>query len=275
LSISLSTVLEVLYSQGFAAVIGKLHGAADLGLFNRASTTQALPGLIVSDVISRVALPLFSARKGDAEGLTRGFRMSLRLATLITFPMAAGLALLADLVLLCLFGEKWVPAAPILTILAFAGCLMPFHVLNLQVLLASGDSRQFLVIEVKKKVLGVAVVLVGSLFGVIGLAYAMVVGGVLSLLINSAPAKRLTGHGLSAQFYDARQAIAATLIMTCVVFAARTAIHLGPWLELPLLVGIGVASYLGIGFGLRLASFHEALGTARMLVHRDRPVEAG
>ena len=272
LSISLSTMLEVLYSQGFAAVVGKLHGVHDLGLFNRASTTQALPSLIVSDIISRVALPLFSARTGDPDALKRGFRLSLRLATLITFPMAAGLAILSDLVLFCLFGEKWVPAARILTVLAFAGSLLPFHILNLQVLLASGQSKQFLIIEVKKKVVGIAVVLAGSLYGVMGLAYALVVGGVVSLLLNSAPAKRLTDHGLLAQLYDAREAMAATVFMGVVVYGTRAAISLSPWVELPVLVAIGVASYMAFGFGLRLASFSEALETARMLV-RPKPPE--
>jgi O-antigen/teichoic acid export membrane protein len=268
LSISLSTVLEVVYTQGFAAIVGKLHGAHDLGLFNRASTTQALPGVIISEIISRVALPLFSARNSEAEALKRGFRMSLRLATLITFPAAAGLAILSDLVLLCLFGEQWVPAAKILTILAFAGCLMPFHVLNLQLLLAAGQSKQFLIIEIQKKTMGVAVVLVGSLFGVVGLAYAMVVGGVLSLLLNSAPAKRLVGHGLAAQIYDSKGAVAATAAMSLVVYSARGALTLSPWAELPLLVTLGAASYLAFGFGLRLASFTEALKTARLLVKK-------
>lgn len=271
LGISASTTLEVLYSQGFALVIGKLHGASDLGLFNRAASTQALPGNIFLGIMSRVALPLFSARKDDRDALRRGLRMSLGLAMLFSLPVIAGLALLSDLILLCLFGSQWVPAARILTILSLAGALLPLHVLNLQLLLALGRSNEFLKIEIKKKVLGIGFVLVGSFYGIEGLAYAMAFVSVPTLLLNAAPTKRLLGYGAAAQLYDSRGVIAATVFMGLVVLGAKSMTSFDPLMELLLLVAIGAVSYLSFGFGLRLSTFNEAIETVRPLLSRPPP----
>lgn len=266
LGISLSSTLEVLYSQGFALLVGKLHGAYDLGLFNRAMSTQALPGTIFSAIISRVSLPLFSARKDEPEALQRGLRMALSLAMFLSLPVVAGLAILSDLILLCLFGEQWVPAARILTILALAGALLPFHVLNLQLLLALGRAGEFLHIEIKKKVVGVALVVAGSIFGIEGLAYALALGNIPVLMLNSAPTKRLIGYGTSAQLRDTTGVISAAAFMSVVVYGASLYVDLQPWAQLGFLTILGAMAYLGFCMVFRLRGFREAYELGKGLV---------
>jgi O-antigen/teichoic acid export membrane protein len=56
--------------------------------------------------------------------------------------MMVGLAILSDLVMICLFGEKWVGAAPLLSILAIGGILTPLHSMNIQVLLGLGKAKR-------------------------------------------------------------------------------------------------------------------------------------
>jgi O-antigen/teichoic acid export membrane protein len=268
LGISASSALEVLYSQGFALLIGKLHGAHDLGLFNRALATQALPGTILSSIVSRVALPLFSARLDDPPALKRGLRLSLGISMLISTPMVAGLAVLSDLIIVCLFGEKWSPAAPILTILAVAGSLLPYHVLNLQLLLAHGKSDEFLRIEVQKKIIGIGLAALGSIFGIVGLAWALVVGAFVSLLLNSAPAKRLIDYGIVEQIWDNRGIIGATLAMAGLVLWLKEQLDLEPWPELLVLSAAGFVTYCAISLVFRLQSFREAVDIGRVLLVR-------
>lgn len=255
--LSLSSVLDVVNAQGFALIVGKLHGVRDLGLFYRASGTQVLPSTILANVIGRVALPLFSARAHAPDALRRGARMCMRLGMLLNVPAMTGLVVLSDLVVLVLFGEKWSPAAPILSILSVAGMLLPLHVVNLQILLAQGRSDRYLRIELAKKVTGIPCIVIGSLFGIEGLAYSVIVSGVLSFFMNAYYTRKSLGYGTFAQLADVSAAFVPSLMMAFVVIAARSYIHLPPLLELITLVGIGGVVYCAMALLLVRLWWHD------------------
>jgi O-antigen/teichoic acid export membrane protein len=272
--VSLSSLLEVLFSNGFALVVGKLYGVRDLGILNRAHGVQALPTGIISAIISRTALPLFAARASDPEALKRGFKMSLSLAMLLSLPMMAGLALLPDLVILILFGEKWMPSAPLLGIIALAGMLMPLHVLNIQLLLAQGNSRAFFKLDIYKKIAGILCLGVGSYYGIYGIAYASLLFSPIAFIINAAPAERSIGYGALKQLWGLRGTFFATFLMSCAVLAAKGRMGIPPILELAALSALGLAVYLGAGFLLKLPSFLEAHSMAALLLKRS-PATSG
>jgi teichuronic acid exporter len=271
--LSLSSVLDVLYGSGFALVIGKVYGVRDLGLLNRASAIQALPTGIISTIITRTALPLFAARANDPGALRRGMKMALSLAMLLSLPMMVGLALLSDLVIVTLFGQKWLPAAPLLAIIAVGGAMIPLHVFNLQVLLAQGNSRSFLSLELQKKVIGIACLCIGSFFGIVGFAYSSIVAHLFGLAINARPTKKSLNYGIMAQVWDLRDILAANMFMVLVVLLLRWNTAFAPTLELLILSAAGAAAYAGFGLILRLPSFTEAHNIARLLLNNRGQAE--
>ncbi len=263
--VSLSGGLEVLYSQGFALVLGKLYGPRDVGLYTRAASTQQLPGNVVMGIISRVALPLFAGRRDDPEALRRGLLSANRMATVISLPLLVGLALTADLVIVVLFGPQWVEAGPILAILAWAGVLYPISANNLLLLLASGRSHVYFRVEVAKKVVGVLFVAVGSVFGIIGLAWSQVAFSIAAVVINSFPSSRYFQCGIARQLADLGKLIPATALMGSAILAIRYLVDLPSVLELGVAVASGGAIYLVTGMVLRVHAFHEALNVFRSL----------
>lgn len=266
--LSASSVLEVVYAQGFALIIGKVYGARDLGFLYRATSIQTLPTGIISSVIARTALPLFAARFADKDALLRGFRMSVGLAMLLSMPLMAGLAVLSDLVVFVLLGDKWQPTAPVLAIAAIGGVLLPLHVLNLQLLLAGGESGTFFKLEVQKKVVGIACFGTGCFYGIMGIAYASVVFSVVALWINARPTHTMLRWGILRQLSDIRGVIAATLFMAAGVYALRLVLPFPPIVSLAVLVAAGGILYLGFGFGARIHAFREAYDTFMLLVRR-------
>lgn len=271
----LSSTLEVLYTQGFALFVGKLYGVRDLGLYNRAATTQVLPSLILSTAVGRVALPLFSERGRDPEALRRGLRMALGFVMLLNLPIMAGAALLSDLVILVLFGAKWLPAAPILAILAWSGLFYPVHVLNLQLMLAEGRSATYFRVEIVKKVIGIAGLTIGSFFGIVGLAYSQLAISILALFVNAEPIRRSLGYGVLRQLGDVRGILLATAAMAGVVLLLRPLLHVSPALELCILVLAGAGTYAGFGLAFRVRGFTDARKVAKLLVRPAFPQAPG
>ena len=273
--VSLSSILDVAYSQGFALIVGKLHGVRDLGLFGRAQSVQSLP-LAAFAALQRIALPLFAERINDPEGLRHGFRTAISLTMLPTVPMMAGLALVADLLIVVLFGEQWRDAAPILAILAAAAVLTPMHALNLNLLLARGESKHYLGLEIRKKAIGVACVIAGSFFGIAGLAWSQVVFSAFALVINTRPTARSLGYGVVSQLLDLRGIVLATGLMSIAVLAAKSHIVAPPLPKLIALVALGGVTFLLAAWALRLRSLNEGWSavTQTWRAKRDRPSES-
>jgi PST family polysaccharide transporter len=86
--------------------IGRVLGASSLGLYTIGFRIPELAILNVAHVASDVLFPAYSAL--DRSRLREGYLASLRYLSMLTIPLAAGLAALARPVILVVFGHQWV-----------------------------------------------------------------------------------------------------------------------------------------------------------------------
>lgn len=270
--LSLSTALEVVYTQGFALLLGKFYGMRQLGFFNRALGTAQLPTSVLSMLVSRIALPLFSARNDDPAAVRRGARLAIGLSMMLNVPAMLGLAILSPLVTQLLFGTKWLPSAPILSILALGGMLLPLHVVNVQIVLAQGASVVFFRLEVAKKLAGVTCVLAGSLFGIYGLAWSGVVASIIAFWLNAMPNRRSIDYGMLRQVIDLSGLFLPSAAMCGVIWLLRGIIVAPLVVEVAVLVLAGAATYLAAGLALRVSLFRDALDIGFNLLRSGRAV---
>jgi O-antigen/teichoic acid export membrane protein len=271
--VSIGSLLDVLYTQGSSLLIGKLYGVRDLGFYNRAASTQLLPSSVLSQIVGRIALPLFSSRAAEPEALRRGLKMSIGLAMALNLPAMVALTILAPEIVVVLFGGKWLPAAPILSILAISGIFLPLHSINLHMVLAQGNTRVFLRNEVAKKAIGVACMLVGSLFGIVGLAYSQVAYSLLAAVVNTGPSKASLDYGLARQVRDLSGIVLAAAVMAAGLVLLKTVLDLPPLPTLVLCTAAGGFLYLATGFLTRSASFMDALSLLPLPRFRRAPPE--
>jgi teichuronic acid exporter len=263
--LSASSVLDVLYTSGFAVIIGKFHTLNDLGLYNRAQGTQQLPGNILGAAVSRIALPLFASRIEDEAEVRRVMRLAIRLSMLLNLPAMAFLAATSPLVLLVLFGPQWVGAAPILAWLCIAGAFTPLHVINLQLLLARERSDLFLAVATHQKLIAVPLIIAGSFFGVIGLAISQAVFALVAFVLNTRQTRASIGYGGAQQLRDL---IAVAAIAAMVGVAAWIAMNF--W-QAPPLAQLALAVALsGMIFAIALLTGQRAFREELALV-RARP----
>lgn len=254
-----SNLLELLYNQGFALIVGRLNGPRDLGLFNRASNLQQIPQNIIAQVVGRVSLPLLANRSGDREALRRLLLGANRLVMILYIPFMVGMAVCPRLVIGALFGSQWLAAAPLLTILALAGVPYPVQMVNLQLLLAKGDARRFLRVELTRKGLAVACVVIGSLISLTGLAWSVLAASLIGLAVVSRQTGRDIGCGLWTQLRDLASIMLAALGMALVLILVQRVVLLPPLTELALVATVGAASYAGLCMILRVRALGEAL----------------
>ncbi|MFL0415831.1 lipopolysaccharide biosynthesis protein [Sphingomonas sp. 179-A 2A2 NHS] len=268
--VTLTSLVDVVYTNGASLIIGRLHGARDLGFYNRAQNLQNLPGNILAAIVTRVALPLFSAKVGDREALRSGVRLVQGTIMLINLPLMAALAIIPDLVIQFLYGPKWLFAAPILRILAVGGILFPLQVVNMQLVLSQGRSGLSFKIEFLKKIIGLAALLIGSLHGLEGMAIGQAVSVYLGFFINAAVTGRMIGYSPGAQLKDLSGIGAITAVMTGTVLAVRPLLGYGNDIDLLLLALLGGAIFVICAVLLRIGIIDELIEMTplRRFAHR-------
>ncbi len=239
-----SSLLDTVYQKGYTLLIGKFYGTYDLGIYHRADNTQRLPASVLSRLLSRVAFPIFSSVNKDPERLRRGVRMCVRAMMFIVAPSMLGLAAVAENFVHVVFGAQWLPAVPILQVLCVAGLLYPFHVINLNVLNAQGHSKLFFRLEIIKKTIGTALLVFGSFFGLMGIAWSRAAMSVVAFVINSHYTGKFLNYGGLGQIKDSIGSIALSALMAVVVIWADNWLHASTMPALLVLVIWGATFYL-------------------------------
>lgn len=103
--------------------IGKFFGVEALGLYDFAFKTANLAFTQITDTVSRVAFPLYVKRNKETKHLKSLFIKNIIVMFVPAFFITIPFLLFPREILLVLFGEKWVMAAPSLQILSIYGFL--------------------------------------------------------------------------------------------------------------------------------------------------------
>ena len=115
-----SSVVLFIASELDSIVIGKILGVEQLGFYTLAATVATLPTANISRVASSIMLPAYSKLQADFPSLRNAFLRTLGLVMFIVVPASVALMLLAEPLILVVYGERWLPAvAPVQVLAAF------------------------------------------------------------------------------------------------------------------------------------------------------------
>lgn len=121
-----------------SVIVGVMLGPTQAGLFSIAWRVVEIASFLVITPLRMVAQPAFSsvARSGgQAANLLVDI---MRMAGLAVFPAFAGLAILSEPALIVLFGQKWAPAAPVLSVMSVFGMYLCIEKVQQTYCLAAG-----------------------------------------------------------------------------------------------------------------------------------------
>ena len=102
-------------------ILGTFLSAAALGYYSRAFNYAQIPTSLITSVISKVALPTYSALQNEKEKLAGTFEIVLKSIVRVSFPLSLVLYMVADDFTVFVLGPKWIPMIPIFRILLIYG----------------------------------------------------------------------------------------------------------------------------------------------------------
>ena len=253
-----SVLIDTIYNNIRQLVIGKIYSATDLSFYNRG---KQFPNLIVSNIntsIDSVIFPAMSSAQDDVERVKSMTKRSITTSIYVLAPMMIGLAFIAEPLVRLILTEKWVPCVFYLRIFCVAYIFYPIHTSNLKAIVSMGRSDLNLQLEIKKKVVGVSLLLTTMWISVEAMAYSLLVSSLASQIINASPNKKLLNYGYGEQLRDILPSIVLSIFMGVCIFPIQ-------WLGIPdlltvvLQVLLGGAIYIFGSVLLKIESFYYVL----------------
>ncbi len=180
----ISGIMETIYRNLYVIVIGKAFSALHLGFYSRGEQLSYFPANNITGVIQRVTFPVLSEIQDDEERLKRNFFKILHVVVYITFPVMILLIVTSLPLVKIVLTEKWLGCVPVIQILSISFMWFPVHILNLNLLQVKGRSDLYLRLEIIKKIIGVATLVVTIPFGIIAMCWGRVAYCFIELFIN-------------------------------------------------------------------------------------------
>lgn len=216
--LTLSGILDSIFSNLYVIIIGRLFPPAQLGFYNRADSLKQLPVANVSSIVNKVTFPLFAQIQNDDIQLKAVYKKIMQMIIFIIAPVLFFMAVLGEPLFRFLFTEKWLPAVPYFQILCLNGILYPIHSYNLNILKVKGRSDLFLKLEIFKKILLAIIISIAYQFDIYGLLFSSVLFSILAFFINSYYTGKYLKYPALQQLQDLLPTILLSVIASFIVF---------------------------------------------------------
>ncbi len=271
---SASWLLCMFYENVYGMIIGKVYTPSDLAFYDKGRQTPELALLAVNSTVQKVSFPAIAQIQDDLNRVRSVMRRMIKCTTFVMFPMMIGLAVCAQTIIPVLYGTQWLPAVPFVIVMCFGFILYPFHTINLQTLSAIGRSDIFLKLEIIKKIIGFALLVLSCRMGVLWMvAISTLVGGPLGVIVNAYPNQKLLGYSVVMQIRDTMPSLFASVFMGICVYSLTWINE--TYLRLFLQLILGASIYIFLSWFFRIEAFREYITAIDITIGGHVPRFAG
>lgn len=152
-------------------ILGRALGVVTVGQYDFAYRLGNYPQSMVTNNLYPVILPVFTRLREQTMELRRVYLTTVRYITYLAAPLAFAIVLLGPPFLRLLYGDKWLPAIPLLQTIAFFGLISAIAGPTGSVFYGMGKPvRQLIIHIVKFAVLFPALYFVALSYGAMGVA---------------------------------------------------------------------------------------------------------
>ncbi len=180
----LSGFINNIYERLDILIIGKISPVATLGYYQRAKSLESMVISYSSGTLASILFPLLSKIQNDLARYQSVIKKLFQILVFVTFMLLGNLYLSSYELILLLFTKKWLPCLEYYQIMIFAGFVVPLSSLLCDVLSSRGNSKEFLRLEIYKKIICSLAFIALFYFGLKGFLFASLFTGFTALLLN-------------------------------------------------------------------------------------------
>lgn len=214
-----SNLINTLCNNIQGLLIGRYFSPSIMGYYTQAHKLESLASHTFTTIIEQVSYPVLSKFQSDNNSLINILYKLVSTLVYISFPLMLILILLAEPLILFLYGEKWIISIPYFQMLCVAGLSATFHGVHYYAVACKGKSRDLFIYTIVKRVLALVAVVTGMyLWEMNGLIWGVVVGAWIIAIINVWLVSIHIGYTLYQQFKDLLPIILVSVISFLLVY---------------------------------------------------------
>jgi O-antigen/teichoic acid export membrane protein len=186
----------MVYSYLDIAVVGRFLGAPSLGAYTIGYQSGKQAVANVTWASNQLIFPAYSKLQGDLVRFKAAYLRSLRFITVVSVPIALGLAAVSGEFIRVVYGARWSAAIPVVAIMSILGLVLSVTATMGEVLKATGQPGLFFRLTVLQSVLVAISVLTFYRFGIAAVAACVAVSVTLTgVVVTRRIARILQIHG--------------------------------------------------------------------------------
>lgn len=202
-------------------LVGAVLGPVALGLYTVGYRILRLVIQLTSNLIDGVAFPLYSRLQDDPDRFRRAYYKSSTFAALLAFPGFTTILVLAPQLVSVLFGPQWSGSVPVMQVLALVGMVRSVNYLNSSTLTALGKPNWRVVIVGVTTVLIVAALLISVWFGIVAVAVASLIVGIVVAPVPYWAVHRLVPFSIARYLKGIGTPLAVSILLGLTMFGVQ------------------------------------------------------
>lgn len=238
--VSASAIMGFVSYQADTASTAYFLGPTSTGVFNAAKRIGTAMNQVMVTPLNRVALPAMAQVGAGGDGIRFAYLRAVGVTALGTAPAFAGVAVIAPDLVSLLLGERWAPAAPVLSALSISFFFTTVTQYNASVILVCRKPKWQTMITSAGVILSILLILALVQFGVTGVAIAVAMRAVLLFPLSSGCAASLVGSKRRDVIRSLAPSVISAGLMVAVLFSLRE-----PLIMLPLLPRLAAKIAIG------------------------------
>lgn len=230
-------------------LIGKVYTPTTMGFYSKASGTENIVSMSLSQVMDQVTYPLYAEVQDDLVKLQNMVRRLTMTLSYITFPMMFLLILIAKPLFVLLYTEKWLQSIPYFQVLCIAGLAQCLQSVNMQTISAIGKSKVTFVWTFVKRLVGIGFIVGGLvLWGMKGLLCGAVLNNWFAYFVNIGLVSKHVGYKWYRQLWDLFPVFVASIVAAIMSYVCGYFLHLSMYPDGIVKLLIFAVLYVGWSF---------------------------
>lgn len=219
---SRSNALVYIASQGDTVFVGRLLGAAYLGIYKLASTIANLPTAEISHIVSEVVFPAYSKIHEDLERLKGAFKKTFHLTVVVSVSLSTIIFVFISDIVRIFLHDQWLPIINPVRLLVLAGCIRSIQSVTGSIFYALGKPKLDTIAQVLRVVILLLIIFpLTSIYKINGAPIAVLVSAVFSCLLSYIYLKNVLSLRLANLFSALIAPVSAAMLFILLAYALK------------------------------------------------------
>lgn len=182
---TLTSLLDSIYENLITFLFGKYLNMQHAGYLSQAKRLEEVPSQSVVQTISNVAFPVLTKIRDNSNRFAEECYSTFKIILLLLLPLLFSISIFSEPIIILVFGHKWIPAAPYLSLLMFAAVFHVAETLNRTFIKSTTKVKPLFVFTSVKRAIGIVIIIVFVYIEPMYSLYGYIISTLIGYLFNA------------------------------------------------------------------------------------------